>query len=369
MPARPSPRARSRRGSRRCAPARRARKRSISSPSRSSSPSSCRLAQGVQRVLVEYVHSRSCLIASIAASSSISDASATVAPDRERGRHPVDAQGPAFAQTNAERQSAATPRGTPVLRRSSPGEQPQARARGCAAGGRGTRRAPTRRGAEARHVRRQGLHVDPVEPARAQADRSDAAAPASRRWRGDRTCSRRRTRRRRRRRTTPPTSASPAHASTLWAMPRSCSRTYAWITAGVIQVPCWPGRRVSAQPRMTSRKARSMREAQPAPPPRPAQAARHVQGREVEHAALGRAEPEQRQLLDRPRKDALPVGRQHRIGVQVAADGDDALRARRARIGELDDRHALRLCVDDERDIGGSASRHCARAARQLHPR
>jgi len=65
-----------------------------------------------------------------------------------------------------------------------------------------------------------------------------------------------------------------------------------------------------------------------------------VQRGEVEHAALGRAEPQQRQLLDRPREDALPIGRQDRIGVQVAADRDYSFRARRAGIGELDDRHA-----------------------------
>src|SRR6185295_11826133 len=73
--------------------------------------------------------------------------------------------------------------------------------------------------------------------------------------------------------------------------------------------------------------------------PRPAQTAGHVQGGDIEHAALGWAEPQQRQLLHRPRKDALAVGGQDGLGMEIAADRDDAFRTGRAWIGELNDRH------------------------------
>ena len=81
-------------------------------------------------------------------------------------------------------------------------------------------------------------------------------------------------------------------------------------------------------------------EAQGAVAAGPFQAARDVQIGEVEHAALRRGEPQQRQARSRPGEDALAVGEAQRIGVEVAADRDQAVAGGRPRIGKAPHRHA-----------------------------
>src|SRR5262249_19210112 len=69
------------------------------------------------------------------------------------------------------------------------------------------------------------------------------------------------------------------------------------------------------------------------------EAPRNVEIGEVEHTALGRGEPEQWQTGRGPREDAVAVGEAERVGVEIAAGGEEAVAGRRARIGEAANRH------------------------------
>ena len=80
----------------------------------------------------------------------------------------------------------------------------------------------------------------------------------------------------------------------------------------------------------------------------PGQAARHMEVREVEHAPLGRREPQHGQARGGPREDALAVGLPQGLGVQVAADGDQPVTRGRARIGESADGHRRRAGASRE---------------------
>ena len=62
------------------------------------------------------------------------------------------------------------------------------------------------------------------------------------------------------------------------------------------------------------------------------EASRHVQLLEEEQAALGRAEPEQRVALYRPREDAARVSLREQVGVGPAPGRDDSIGRRLARV-------------------------------------
>src|SRR5262249_61071942 len=69
------------------------------------------------------------------------------------------------------------------------------------------------------------------------------------------------------------------------------------------------------------------------------EAPRNVELTELEHAALGRREPEQWQAGRGPREDAVAVGEAERVGMEVAADGHEAVAGRRRGTGEAANRH------------------------------